>query len=133
MRISKKSQYGLRAMVYLARVSRARKEKLVCALKEISEKEDIPFDFLEKIISQLEKAGLVKAKKGVSGGYFLTKSPAKITVGEILNTLEKTITLVECLGCGRIKKCAAKNVWRKIQKVLNKTLNSITLADLVNK
>ena len=74
MRVSKKTQYGLRAMVYLAKYSS--KEK-ICPLKEISQKEDIPFDFLEKIISELQTARLVKAKKGVQGGYFLTKHPKK--------------------------------------------------------
>ncbi len=130
MRISKKSQYGLRAMVYLAKIYSKRRP---CPIKEISEKEGIPFNFLEKIISQLEKAGLVKAKKGSGGGYFLARSPVKTTVREIFNTLEKNIALVECCGCKRIKKCATKNVWKKVQNVLIYTLNSINLNDLIKK
>lgn len=130
MQISKKSQYGLRAMAYLAKIY---SNKRPCPIKEISGKEGIPFNFLEKIISRLEKTGLVKAKKGASGGYFLAKSPAKITVREILNALEKNIALVECCGCKRIKKCATKNVWKKVQNVLAHTLNSITLSSLTKK
>jgi len=62
MKISKKSQYGLRAMVYLAK-NFGKKKRL--SLKEISEKENIPFDFLEKIMSQLEKVKLVLSSKNV--------------------------------------------------------------------
>ncbi|UZE92873.1 MAG: Rrf2 family transcriptional regulator [Candidatus Nealsonbacteria bacterium] len=137
MRISKKSQYGLRAMVYLAGVFG--KEKKICSLREISEKENISFDYLEKIMSKLEKADLVKAKKGVQGGYFLKRSPQKINVGEIIRVLESTMSPVKCLAkekrynCPRKKTCKTLNVWKKVQEVLNSTLESITLADLIKK
>jgi len=129
MKISKKAQYGLRAMVYLAKYF---SENKVCSIKEISEKEDIPFPFLEKIISELEKAGLVKAKRGVQGGYFLAKEPQRITAGEIIRVLENTV-LVSCLGCQMARICSAKNVWEKVRDSLDSTLDSMTLADLVSK
>jgi len=127
MRVSKKSQYGLRAMVYLAKHS---SEKEVCPIREISKKENIPFDFLEKIISELEKAGLVKAKKGVLGGYFLAKKPEKITSGEIVRVLESTVP-VSCTGCQMARICSTKNVWDKVQDSLDSTLDSMTLKDLI--
>jgi len=135
MKISKKSQYDLRAMVYLAN---PRLKDEVCPLKKISKDEEIPFDFLEKIFSKLEKAGLIKAKKGVQGGYFLAQSPQKIKVGEIIRILEGTMAPVLCIAkekekrysCPRKNKCLTKNVWQKIRDTLNSTLNSITLADL---
>jgi Rrf2 family protein len=132
LKISAKSQYGLRAMVYLAG-----RKRNISSLKTISEKEEISFDYLEKIISKLEKAGLLKAKKGVQGGYFLAKSPGKIKVGEIIKTLEGELALVKCIAktkrciCPRSKGCLTKNFWKKIQDSLNNTLNSLTLADLV--
>ena len=135
MRVSKKSQYGLRAMVYLASVFS--KKNNIRSLKEISQKENISFDYLEKIISQLEKKGLVGAKRGIRGGYFLKRSPQKISVGEIISTLESTMFPVKCLAkekrynCPRKKTCKTVNVWKKVQEVLNSTLNSITLADLL--
>ena len=127
MRVSKKTQYGLRAMVYLAKYSS--KEK-ICPLKEISQKEDIPFDFLEKIISELQTARLVKAKKGVQGGYFLTKHPKKILAGEVVRALESTVP-VSCAGCQIARICSAKNVWEKVQDSLDFALDSMTLADLI--
>ena len=115
-------------MVYLAK--NFGKDKSI-PLKEVSKHEAIPFDFLEKIILQLEKAKLVKGKKGIGGGYILAKSPRKISIKEIVEKLEKTIIPVDCSFCGRKNKCLAKNVWSKVDLALNKTLNSITLAQLI--
>jgi len=129
MKISKKSQYGLRALVLLART-----DKEYLSLRMISEKEKISFDYLEKIFSKLEKEKIVKSKKGVQGGYTLSRNSKKITVGEILRSLEGEITLVECIGskgkCTNKKTCRTINVWRKLQDSLEKTINSITLEKL---
>jgi len=127
MRVSKKSQYGLRAMVYLAKHS---SEDKVCSIKEISEKEKISFDYLEKIILELQEAGLVKAKKGVQGGYFLAKEPNKITAGQVVRVLESTVP-VGCSGCQMARICSTKSVWDKVQDSLDSTLDSMTLADLI--
>lgn len=137
MRISKKSQYGLRAMVYLASVFE--KDKFY-PLKKIAQVEDISFDYLEKIISKLEKKGFVKSKRGVQGGYCLSRSSRKIKVGQIIKALEGTMAPVRCVAlekeerycCPRKKICKTFNVWQKIQDTLNSTLNSITLADLIS-
>ena len=126
MQISKKSQYGLRAMVYLAK----KKSKGFFSLKNISKKEGIPFDFLEKIMSELEKTKLVKAKKGIQGGYILAKAPQKITAKDIVEALENT-TAVDCSFCGKSRKCLSKNVWKKIDDSISKTLKSITLKSLI--
>ena len=131
LKVSTRSQYGLRAMVYLAKC-----KDEICSLKEISRKERISFDYLEKIISKLEKAGLIKAKKGPQGGYFLAKSPEKIKIGEIIRPLEGEKGLVKCMTggyrCPLEKKCLSKKFWGKIQSVLNSVLDSIALADLIN-
>ena len=130
MQISIKSRYGLRTMVYLA------KTKRICSAKEISQKEKIPFDFLEKIFSRLQKEGLVKSQKGPRGGYFLDKSPKKISVREILRVFEnKEIFSIQCKRKRYLskKKCPIKNIWRQIHQILNSTLEKITLADLCEK
>jgi len=130
MQISKKSQYGLRAMVYLSNLP---KKNNIASLKQVSQKEGIPFDFLEKILSELEKAKLVKSKKGVKGGYFLAKKPDKISASDIVMILENKKTPVNCRFCGRARRCLTKNVWKKIEDVLYQTLDSIKLSDLTNK
>jgi Rrf2 family protein len=138
MKISKKTQYGLRAMVYLASPDF---QNTPCSLKKISNDEKIPFNFLEKIFLKLKKHKLIKAQKGARGGYFLARPPQKIKVSEIIKVLEGTIAPVLCIAkeketryfCPRKKICKTKHVWKKIQEALDSTLESITLADLIKK
>ena len=133
MKISTKTQYGLRALIYLARV-----DKNLCSLKEISKKENIPFNYLEKIISKLQKEGIVEAKRGKNGGYFLPCSPKKIKIKKVIEVLEGDLVTVKCLTkenfiCPQESKCLAKNFWQTLKKSIDKTLNKITLADLITK
>lgn len=131
MKISRKTQYGLRALIFLAK-----RPKKIVSLKEISKKEGIPFHFLEKIFSKLERAKIVKAKKGLGGGYFLLRSPKNITLGEIFNALEEKIVLARCLSdekysCTKEKKCLAKKFWQNFWKTIYSTLNSVRLESLI--
>ena len=106
------------------------KSKELLSLREIAKRELISFDFLEKIVSQLEKAKLVKGKKGAGGGYILTKAPQKITAKDIVEVLEDTMP-VNCALCGKKAKCASKNVWVKVDLAIAKALKSVTLAKLI--
>ena len=106
LKVSKRAQYGLRAMVCLAK---SHKSKKVLSIKTISEKEGIPFDFLEKIILQLEKAKLVNGKKGVLGGYMLSKAPKNISANDVVSVLEENKKTVDCSFCGRKTKCLVKS------------------------
>jgi Rrf2 family protein len=126
MNISKKSEYGLTAMVHLA----SGKNKKAVSIREISNIEKVPFEYLSKIFSILEKAKLVKGKHGMNGGYFLAKPASKISVMDIVEMLENVKT-TECSFCLKSKKCPTKNVWQKVDKAVGKTLSSIKLADLV--
>lgn len=130
MKISKKAEYGLTAMVHLAKNAPAGKNKKAVSIRQISNIEGVPFEFLSKIFSILEKGKLVAARHGANGGYFLAKSPAKIVVSDIIKLLED-IKTVDCRLCARSKKCLAKNVWIKIDEAVNKTLQSITLQELI--
>jgi Rrf2 family protein len=127
--VSKKSQYGLRAMVLLAKNYENGK---VLSTKLISEQEGIPFDFLEKIVSKLEKAKLIKGKKGVQGGYILSKKPNQISAKDIVFVLEENKKPVDCSLCGKQGACLSKNVWAQVEYSLSKTLESITLGKLIS-
>ena len=132
--VTKKAEYGLRAMIILAKgfkPTNKNKQVVLFSVKSISEKENISFDFLEKIISQLEKAKLVKGIKGVNGGYSLATSPSNISVRDILNALEGFDRISNCPFCPRNKKCIAKSAWLKINASLAKTLEGIKLSQLV--
>ena len=126
MKISKKAEYGLTAMVHIAK-SRSKK---AISIRQISNIEGVPFEFLSKIFSSLEKGKLVIASHGANGGYSLAKSPDKIAIVDIIGLLESMNT-VNCSQCLRSKKCLAKSVWGKIDMAISKTLKSITLAELI--
>lgn len=130
MKVSTKTRYGLRAIIYLAKT-----DSDVCPLKEIAQAQDISFDYLEKIIAKLRKADLVESRRGAQGGYKLSRQPKNIKVGEIVRALEGD-NLVECLKeeefCSQAEDCLAKEVWQKLQNSLNKALDSISLKDLIS-
>ncbi len=135
MKISTKSCYGLRAMKYLAN---SYNKNDPCSLKKISEKEDISFDYLEKIMSELKKAELVSAKKGIQGGYFLARPPEKITAGEVINLLEGGIAPIRCMSKSSNKKsrgcdegCETASICEKMRDSFSAILYSITLKDLI--
>ena len=115
-------------MIYLAK--RYGKKEL-SPLKDISKAENISFNYLEKIFLELEKKGLVKGRRGPSGGYVIAKPPKKISVKSVISALEGNIQLVDCCFCKKIKGCASRNVWLKLEKALDKTLKEITLEKLI--
>jgi Rrf2 family protein len=133
MKISTKTKYGLRAIIYLAGSS---KKGCFCSIKQIAESEDISPDYLEKIISKLEKAGILTAQKGARGGYSLARPAKEIKLGEVVNVLEGENYFVQCLGgvkstCSKCGGCLAQNFWQKFQEKLDNFLNSVSLEDLI--
>jgi len=130
MKISTKSRYGIRAIAFLT------KENKCCSVREISRQEHIPFEYLEKIFSQLKKADLVNVKRGVSGGYTLSRDPKDISVGQVVQALDGKFTPVQCTDgqfkCPQSCGCLAQKMWLKIQQAFISTLNSISLSSLIN-
>ncbi len=132
MKISKKAEYGLMAMIFLAKNTVYKKGHRVFSLREISVETKTSFVFLEKIFSKLEKAGLVKGIIGVRGGYILAKQPQKINANDIVSVLDGNLEgIVNCSCCIKKGNCVAKIVWAKVEIAMRKTLKSITLADLI--
>jgi len=131
LKITSRTEYGLRAMVYLA----ARPGDAPAPLTEIARSEGIPAPFLERILAQLREDGLVKATRGASGGYALSRSPDRVAVADVVVALEGPLTLVDCVGedrsCVRAEGCASRTVWRRIDEAIHEVLAGISLADLV--
>jgi Rrf2 family protein len=129
MRFSTTTRYGLRAMVHIA------KAKHICSVKEISQAEEIPEKYLEKIIRKLGKAGFITASRGSGGGYILARPANTITVNDIVSTLEKTTSPAPCVEhgytCPRRRKCPTRGIWEKIDESIHSTLKGITLDELV--
>ena len=132
MKVSTKGRYAIRVMLDLA----VNNTGEYIPLKDVSERQGITLKYLEQIITQLSRAGLVKSARGAQGGYMLAKEPQEYTVGEILRLLEGNLAPVACVddtkdACTRADECVTMEVWREIKDAVNKVVDNITLADLV--
>jgi Rrf2 family transcriptional regulator, cysteine metabolism repressor len=131
MKVSTKGRYGVRAVLELA----LRQGAGPMLVREISENQKISERYLENILNALRKSGIVTSTRGAGGGYQLTRSPAEITVGDVVRSLEGPLDVVECTGsrqCGRLENCAAFHVWNKLKTVIERELDGTTIADMVN-
>lgn len=130
MKISTRGRYGLRAMLDLS----VNEKSGAIPLREISERQDISEQYLEQLFASLRKNGLVKSVRGAHGGYLLNDSPEKITVKDIITSLEGPIAPVDCVlkedDCDKKGSCVTHQLWVKIKEDIVELMDSITLADL---
>jgi len=127
MKFSTKAEYGLRAVLYLAK-----HYPYLKSITDISIEENISAKYLEQIFNVLRNSEIIVSQKGKSGGYTLAKKPNELTVGEIVETLEGKIEATKCQSANcQNSKCAAKQVWVKLSREIKKTLNNIKLNDLI--
>lgn len=127
MRLSSKSQYGLKACYILAQNYPARCVSASALEKEIA----VSGKYIEKIMRMLSGQGIVAAERGVTGGYKLTRDPASVTIGDIARALEDNMEIADCITsmCDR---CASGAVWRKLYDGINAVLDSMTLQTMLD-
>ena len=134
MRVSTRVRYAARALAELAENWDDGKPM---KLTEIAEHQDISKKYLEQLFLPLKAAGIVVSVRGPNGGYKLARSPENVTFFELTKILEGQRWLVDCLRspdvCPRSKFCAARKAWQRINKNLQDSLKSISLADLVDR
>ena len=108
-------------------------------VEEIASREGIPENYLRRLLIDLKRAGLVASQKGPSGGYMLARSPAKITMEEVVQTIEGDYTPVECFEdganspCRRDENCAMREVWREVHDAVGTILRRTTLQSLAER
>ena len=135
MNISTKGRYGLRAMLDLATYSNGKP----VTLSNVAKRQGISEGYLEQLMMHLKKSRLVKSVRGAQGGYILAKAPEDITVGEVFRALEGPIAPVACVSedlpdeCGLYESCATRVVWEDVRNKVAETLDSYTLAYLIEK
>ena len=104
-------------------------------LKDIAKSQEISLGYLEHILPPLKAAGLVNSTRGAHGGYTLAKAPSKITLKEIVQVLEGSLSPVECVNvpsvCQRIRCCVTRDIWKELGEKISKTLASVTLKDMI--
>ncbi len=133
MKISTKGRYALRLMLDLAIIDSPQP----VPLRDVAEREGISEKYLEQIVTQMSREGLVRSVRGAGGGYLLTRRPEEYTVGEILRALEGSLAPVRCAddssGCCRASQCVSLDIWIQIQEAVSSVVDNITLADMVKR
>ena len=133
MIITQKNKYAIRAVFELAR----RVEQGPIKTAEIARAQKIPVRFLEVILSQLTRNGMVSSKRGYFGGYTLMQSPDAISVGDIIRMMDSAESLhcVSCVAkndCGFEGDCAFLPMWEKAQGAMLKVLDTTTIQHLID-
>jgi Rrf2 family protein len=131
--LTRKGKYGLKAMLALAK-EQGRGPVLIGAL---ADQDRIPKKFLENILLELKHRGLVQSKKGPHGGYQLSRSPDRISVGEIIRALDGPLALVSCVSqtayapcdeCVTERDCVVRRVFQQVRDETARILDGTTLA-----
>lgn len=134
IRLSTKGRYGTRLMLNLANNYNNGNEAII--LKSVSDEENISIRYLEQIIIPLKINKLVKSIRGAGGGYILARHPSQIKLSDILDSLEGTMSLVECVEdkdyCDRTSVCATHDIWKEASSMLQDYFESLTLQDLAD-
>ncbi len=133
--LSKKSQYAFKALSYLTE----HYKQGPVLISEIAKKKKIPLKFLENILLELKKAGILGSKKGKGGGYYLQKDPAKVKVATIIRLVNGPIAMLPCVSLyfyERCKNCDEKHcglhdMMVEVRDASLGILESRTLSDLI--
>lgn len=128
MKLSSKTHYGLMACHILGRNF---PDKIVSA-KALESQISVSGKYLEKIMRILSSRNVIKASRGSSGGYMLSRDPKDITIGEIVRALEDDMEIIECVKeDGKCKCCPSSGVWKKLYEGINGVLDSMTLEQVI--
>lgn len=141
MRLSKRGEYGLRAMIMLAGIPRDDNSLPMVQIKEISEREKISSKFLEQILLMLKNSGLLHSKMGVGGGYYLARPPSEITLGQIFRVLDGPVAPIKCVsqmayepcGCPDEATCGLRLVMGDVRNAIVQILDNTSLADVAKR
>jgi Rrf2 family protein len=134
--ISKRTQYGMKAMLALGR----RYGEGPVVIATLAAEESIPLKFLEVILLELKGHGLLHSKKGKGGGYHLSRPPSTVTIGSLIRMMEGPLAPLPCASetayraceeCGDIESCGTRIVMRQVRDAISGVLDRTTLSDLL--
>ncbi|MBQ8444468.1 MAG: Rrf2 family transcriptional regulator [Clostridia bacterium] len=131
MEITTKGRYAVRVMVDIAK-----NDDEYVSISDIASRQKISQKYLEKIIAMLVKGNLVESKRGVDGGYKLSKKVEDYNVKEILDACGESTKVASCEGeerCPMAESCDTMGVWHTLNHLISDYLEKITLKDLIDK
>ena len=136
--LSKKAKYALKALEYMAE----NKGNTPLKISQIAEEQNIPQKFLEAILLELRKDGLLRSRLGKTGGYLLNKAPEEIRLGHVIRLLDGPIALVPCVSykyyapceeCPDEATCGCRDVFGDVREATNQILDTMSLADVIKR
>ena len=132
MNVTTKGRYALQVMLELAQLN----ENRPVSLKTVADRLNISMKYLEGIVGELKKNGFLESVRGKEGGYRLTGTPEKLSIGGILRCVEDNLAPVSCIKqgeavCERAGMCRTIPMWMELDSITNAYLDSITLNDLL--
>lgn len=129
MKLSTRGKYGLYAMHYLA----GHKDDGPQSLQSIATT-GVPKQYLEQLLGNLRRAGLITSVRGAQGGYQIARPPGQITMLDVIDALEGPVELSECTTdeghCARSCQCPVRHVWQRLTDSINRELAGVTLGDM---
>lgn len=133
MMISTKGRYALRVLIDMAE----HQTDGYVPLKEIAARQEISEKYLESIVKELVRAGILEGLRGKGGGYRLVKNPDRYTAGDIVRLMEGSLAPVACLGenakpCSRASTCKTLPLWSGLNDLINEYLDKFTIEDLMH-
>ena len=133
MKLSTRGRYGTRALLDIA----LHQGEEPIPLKNIAQRQQIPLQYLEHLITPMIAAGILRSTRGARGGVWLAKPPQEIKLSEVIGLLEGSIAPAECVNnpeiCDRSESCVARDIWSELKEAMNGILESTTLQDLVER
>ncbi len=138
MKMSKRCEYALRALIGLAVYER--KTSAPLALTQLAENENIPAAFLEQILRKLKEGGYIASTRGKEGGYALATAPEKVSVGEVVRFIEGPLAPIRCVSRTAYERCSCPNeeacglrfLMERVRNSVADILDGTTLAALVD-
>ncbi len=133
MKLSTRGRYGVRLMFDLA----LHYGEGPIFLKDIAERQAISAKYLWQLINPLKTTRLITSTRGAHGGYILGREPENISLEEILDVLEGSLCMVDCVDnpsiCERASSCVSRDIWEEVSKGMRQTLGNTTLAEMVKR
>jgi Rrf2 family transcriptional regulator, cysteine metabolism repressor len=132
MRVTYKGDYALKAVLDLA----LHYDRDLVTSHDMAQRIDAPVKFMEQVLLDLKKGGFVESRRGNVGGYLLSRSPAQITVGEVIRYIDGVIEPISCVRegysqCVDLNRCVFKKLWQKVSKATSDIIDTVSFADLV--
>ncbi len=130
MQVSRTLDYAVRSLIYMGNHEVPR-----MSMKEISEAQHIPQNYLAKIMRRMVERGLIRSMVGPEGGYFLRRDPKDINLRDIYEAVEGELRVIDCMDqdevCALYENCTQLPVWDKLQVTMIKLLEKTSLKDLL--